>query len=908
MKTFWHFICQLTLILLCYPVDSFAFSGGDGSKIAPYVISEVSDWDELSKSVTDNPMTTYDKYYILTNDITVDYCIGAYNNKVFYGNIDGNGHTILINLDVKYSYMTSVGVFSSINNASIKNLTVKGIINMYQQTADIYLGGFCGKSVNSSFINCTNQVTFDYTNCDFTRIVYAGGFCGSATSSEFLDCSNKSSISAIGPCDKKYVGGIVASSENCIYKQCSNIGSLTGKSAMSNYQPDNIYTGGLVGMSTNDNFTNCFNSGNITTTLEIDRYSGYLLLVDSYTGGLVGYSNGSEISTSYNIGSVAGTYADSFSNRYTPFVGGIYGCASSMTTKAYSCFVDCTLRVTTDGRYGLIGGGGEITNCFATTSCIVNKGSGAVGYGYYAQCEKSDVRSSDWLTTTLSFDFNQYWWQSTTSSLPELKLMPIININSSNLIYGVALQNFATSNNSLSSLEISSIDGKLDISNTTIIPVSTGTASVRIAQQAKDQWKGIDNIYKINIASKDLYVMGPKLSCQYGADIPSIELSYDGFVLGNTISDFITKPVVNCDATKNSDVGSYPIIVGGGFINNYNLKYFQGELSIIKADQTIEWDQRFNDIKVGESIILSARTSSELPITYLTSDESIARIEIKGETSYLKALRPGEVNICAIQVGNKNYNATDSVVRSLKVISLISDIKIAPESAILKVEESLQLTTTILPSNATNKSIIWSSSDETIATVDPSGLVSALSQGSAVITARSTDGSDVSATCEITVRRLVTDIYLNESEATLNEGEAFQLVASVSPETAGNKALQWSSSNDGVATVDPSGLVTAISQGSAVITVRSTDGSDVSAECLVKVTYNSGVTEIIADGYTISTEPFIVNIHGANEDTVIRVFDIDGNMLYIGNDTRIEVTKAGVYILLVQNKIFKIKI
>ena len=281
--------------MLGYSVDSFAFSGGDGSKSSPYEISGVSDWGELSKSVSDNPMATYDQYYILTNDISVNSCIGDYNNKVFYGNIDGNGHTILINLNVSYSYMTSVGVFASINNASIKNLTIKGIYNIYQRSEDLYIGGFCGKAVNSTFINCTNQVVFDYTYCNFTRVIYAGGLCGSATSSEFTDCSNKSSIRSIGSCDKKYAGGIVATSEDCTYKQCFNTGSITGNSAISTYQPDNIYTGGLVGKSTNDNFTNCFNSGNITSTLEIERYAPYNLHVDSYTGGLLGYSFGSEI-------------------------------------------------------------------------------------------------------------------------------------------------------------------------------------------------------------------------------------------------------------------------------------------------------------------------------------------------------------------------------------------------------------------------------------------------------------------------------------------------------------------------------------------------------------------------------------------------------------------------------------
>ena len=255
----------------------------------------------------------------------------------------------------------------------------------------------------------------------------------------------------------------------------------------------------------------------------------------------------------------------------------------------------------------------------------------------------------------------------------------------------------------------------------------------------------------------------------------------------------------------------------------------------------------------------------------------------------------------------EEYVLPNSTSNVTIVGTLVSEIILNESRAEMNVGETLILTATINPSHATNKDIEWFSSNPEVATVSSLGIVTAVGEGIAIITVSSTDGSDISATCDITVHKIVTDICLNETDVTLNEGQTLQLEATVSPETANNKVLQWSSSNEGVATVDQSGLVTAISHGSAVITVSSTDGSDISAKCSINV-YNAEVSEIIVDGITISTGPFNVNIHGTYEDTIIRLLDIDGRLLYIGNDTHIEVPKAGVYILIVHNKIFKIKL
>ena len=154
----------------------------------------------------------------------------------------------------------------------------------------------------------------------------------------------------------------------------------------------------------------------------------------------------------------------------------------------------------------------------------------------------------------------------------------------------------------------------------------------------------------------------------------------------------------------------------------------------------------------------------------------------------------------------------------------------------LKVNGTTILTATVLPETTTNKSVAWTSSNEAVATVDANGVVTAIAVGEAVITATTTDGSNLSATCKVTVvATLAESITLNVTEASLKVDETTTLTATVLPETATNKSVTWTSSNEAVATVDANGVVTAIALGEAVITATTVDGSDLSASCKVTV-------------------------------------------------------------------------
>jgi len=147
-----------------------------------------------------------------------------------------------------------------------------------------------------------------------------------------------------------------------------------------------------------------------------------------------------------------------------------------------------------------------------------------------------------------------------------------------------------------------------------------------------------------------------------------------------------------------------------------------------------------------------------------------------------------------------------------------------------------QLAANILPTNATNLSVAWSTSDASVATVSSSGVVSAVAVGTAVITATTADGGKT-ATCTVAVVVLVIGVALNPSAATLGIGESVSLTATVTPANATNSSVNWSSNDTTVATIVATGssaVVTTVGSGSAKIIVSTQDGNK-TATCVVTV-------------------------------------------------------------------------
>ena len=152
----------------------------------------------------------------------------------------------------------------------------------------------------------------------------------------------------------------------------------------------------------------------------------------------------------------------------------------------------------------------------------------------------------------------------------------------------------------------------------------------------------------------------------------------------------------------------------------------------------------------------------------------------------------------------------------------------------------------------------WSSSDSEVVSVDGDGNIVANSPGTAVIRVTVADGIYDEVTIVVVGAVPVTGVELDRSEAGLSIGETIQLNASVVPADATNQAVSWSSSNEGVVTVDENGLVTAEGEGTATITVTTAEGG-FEAECVVTVTSEPAtyydVTVLESEGGTASAEP-----------------------------------------------------
>ena len=181
---------------------------------------------------------------------------------------------------------------------------------------------------------------------------------------------------------------------------------------------------------------------------------------------------------------------------------------------------------------------------------------------------------------------------------------------------------------------------------------------------------------------------------------------------------------------------------------------------------------------------------------------------------------------------------------------LVESISFESPTLSLKVGDSKQLTVTVSPENAENKTLTWSSLDKTVASVDETGTVTAHKTGETTIQA--TAGT-ISATCKITAYTEVELITLKPETYTLKEGETVKLSAVVYPDDAIDKTLTWTSKSPDIATVDSEGTVTAVKEGTAVIEAAVGDvkgSSTITVEKAVQMVhpaslfaeYNVGVT------------------------------------------------------------------
>mgnify|MGYP005761988863 CR=1 FL=1 len=239
-------------------------------------------------------------------------------------------------------------------------------------------------------------------------------------------------------------------------------------------------------------------------------------------------------------------------------------------------------------------------------------------------------------------------------------------------------------------------------------------------------------------------------------------------------------------------------------------------------------------LKEGDAETLIATVTPDndnIELEWSSNNNNVATVDGNG---HVTAIAPGEAKI-TVKTTDGSLSANCTVIVNKKEV-LITNIEV-DETLELYENETRTLTIKIEPTNATNKNLQWSSSNDNIVTVDSSGTIRAVSQGDAEITVTSTDGSNKSATCKVKVIKKqipITSIKIDES-LELYVNQVWNLTPNIEPTNATNKNLQWSSSNNNIVTVDSNGTLKAKSIGKAIITVKTIDGSNLYATCEVTV-------------------------------------------------------------------------
>ena len=270
-------------------------------------------------------------------------------------------------------------------------------------------------------------------------------------------------------------------------------------------------------------------------------------------------------------------------------------------------------------------------------------------------------------------------------------------------------------------------------------------------------------------------------------------------------------------------------VVAGGKISNVEIyvKYNYYEEEIYATG--VKLNKSSTSIPVGgtEKLVgtISPSNATRQNLLWTSSNNNVAKVSSEGVVT--------AVSVGTATITVKTFNGkTDTCVVTVTPVT-VSGISLNKSSLSLEIGASETLTATISPSNATDKSVSWSTSNSSVATVS-NGKVTGVAEGSVTITVATSNGKK--ATCSVNVIKKevpVTSVIIDKATLTLVEGKNETLTAAIYPSNATNKSLTWTSSNTSVATVSNSGKVIGVAKGQTIITVNSSNGK--SSSCTVTV-------------------------------------------------------------------------
>lgn len=321
--------------------------------------------------------------------------------------------------------------------------------------------------------------------------------------------------------------------------------------------------------------------------------------------------------------------------------------------------------------------------------------------------------------------------------------------------------------------------------------------------------------------------------------------SQESFLAGGDIKDNVFSVAMN-DLPHKTQYWYYAYV-------KLDEQAFSGEIksftTAVVPVESVTLDKEEDTIHtIGNTLTLQATVlpadATNKSVSWSSSYEAVATVDENGKVTTIGN------GTATITVTTTDQGKTASC--TITVAQYVTGISLDKTSLSLNEGENYTLTGTITPENAADKSLDWTSSNTAVATVDENGKVTAVSKGTATITATAKDGSGKQASCQLTVNRLVSTIELNKTSLILFTGKSETLTATVSPADANNTSVSWSCSNTTLATVSTAGTITAVAPGNVTIAATAKDGSGISAFCQVEI--RQSVTGITLDKSSLSLE------------------------------------------------------
>ena len=196
----------------------------------------------------------------------------------------------------------------------------------------------------------------------------------------------------------------------------------------------------------------------------------------------------------------------------------------------------------------------------------------------------------------------------------------------------------------------------------------------------------------------------------------------------------------------------------------------------------------------------------------------------------------------------------------------VSSLAVSPTTLSVAIDQTYQLIPSVSPSNASNQNVTWTSSNNAIATVNSSGLITGKAVGNATITVTSAADPTKNSSCAVTVSSgsiAVTGLSISPATASIKVGKSSSLALTVSPLNATNTSVNWTSSNPVKASVDANGVVTALEAGATTITATSVSDGTKTATCVVTVLANTAPVAVIDASVLSGAAPLVVDFNSS---------------------------------------------